>query len=351
MSNVTALIPSNVTKIAKSKICKLSPTFKLMVEYYLPNSTYVIGLVLNLICIVCFVKIIKKEKSTETNMYKYLLLKSISDFTFDICFIPKFAYDLNDRMVFRYKYVGAFYIYFISRYIGFCVKLTSIFFELAASFDCVLFISQKLKAFRTKNACYIISVCITAFCGMFSIMNLLYGKIGSSFSKKYNSTIYTLIRPEIYTNEVARFWYYLFNSILRDILPLFLLMTFNVMILISLRRSTQRRQNLQKNNTTNNKSVNSARNAERNKIKMIVFTSLIHLLHIPIIIYNLSDYLLEICLQEVSVYVYELSYALPFFSYLCFNNTFRRFIFFWFEDQKKRAESALTRGKSIITKS
>jgi hypothetical protein len=314
------------TNVIISKECDTSQLLKQLVSYYLPNGVYMFGSILNLICILCFIKIIRDERSNSSNMFKFFLLKSMSDFTFCFLFIPHIIYNYPASSMLKKSLPLVIWLYFFNRYIAFAAKIMSVFFELAASFDCLFFISQKLGALRTKRSFYIISIVIIVFCLTFSVISLLFRRIESEFSTEYNTTFYKTVKTQIYNTDLYDI-YYMSNSIIRDIMPLILLILINIMVLIELKKATKRRQRLLTSKKRSLSTLKIARNVENNKIRMIVFTSLNHLLHIPIILYN-TRAVSGVCsvVDSLFVLLYETSYAIPFFSFILFNKIFRKAI-------------------------
>jgi hypothetical protein len=118
------------------------------------------------------------------------------------------------------------------------------------------------------------------------------------------------------------------NDILRDVLPVIILSIINILILVSLRNATKRRKNLAKSKTISIAQkilLKKSKKAELNKMKMILFTNLMHIFHLPMIIYNLQLKSVNQCYTHLAQTLLVASYSIPIISYILYNNNFKKF--------------------------
>jgi hypothetical protein len=118
------------------------------------RSLYIIGIITNGICILIFSLIVKKTQ-LQSNMFKYLLNKSIIDFC--ICILQLMNY-LNVCGSFRTLLCFVVRIWFFEYFILIFLSI-SIVFEIAAAFDCYININKKLECCQTSLFFYLFSFC------------------------------------------------------------------------------------------------------------------------------------------------------------------------------------------------
>jgi hypothetical protein len=298
----------------------------LIIDFYLYYSIIVIGTVLNMICIPIFVIIIKKERANQGHMFKYFLLKSICDFFSLSTLIPELIYfhrsgTRDQSFVMQIWFISCDY------YFNEAFQLMSVFFEIAASIDCLFLIKRRLDWLKSKIAFYFIAGFISLFCFLFYSCRLFQFKI-----VEIGDSLYKTSYTKFHRSQFVRY-HRLIHNIIRDILPLFILFIVNCFILATLRNLTNRRKQMEGNSQQRpSKLVSNSQNAERNKIKMISFTSSIYLFHIPMIFNNFNyknmsnnDFISYLCFLFLS-----LSYSLSIISYVLFNNTFKKYFFSFF---------------------
>jgi uncharacterized membrane protein len=139
-----------------------------------------------------------------------------------------------------------------------------------------------------------------------------------------------------YTAELKPTSYYKYyttiHSLMRDIIPLILLVIINILILNKLRQTTNRRRNLENNQNSNKSSsmVTSSQKAEYNKIKMILYTSITYLLHIPGIYTAFYGFKYN-CVYVFTALLLLISYSIPFLIYISTNQKFRKIFLNFFK--------------------
>jgi hypothetical protein len=294
--------------------------------FYLQTVMTYLGGFFNFICILIFIKIIKKEQQNQGHLFKYLLIKSICDCAFCVQNMPQmfyyradFSISVNLGMQYWYKY----FFYFA----GTLLSQLSVWFELAASIDCVCLVARKFPWHKTKTCFWIVTVGLVVFYFIYYFPNIFLFTIQSNGKDCYYPK-----RTEFGLNLKIRFYRNLFHTILRDILPLIISLVLNSIIVYYIHQLTVNRRKmttkeLTSASTSANALVRRSQKAERNKIKMMFFTSFIHLFRLPILLYNFnifnirsSNFLVQLCLLSLSV-----SYIVPFMFYIGFNNTLKKY--------------------------
>jgi hypothetical protein len=306
--------------------------FAVILGFYIQTVLTYLGGLLNFICILIFIKILKQEQSNQGHLYKYLLIKSVWDCFFCVQNMPQMFYyradfSESDSYSMQYWYIICFYFLYS------LLSQLSVWFEIVASIDCVCLVSRKFQWHRTNICFWTVTLVLTLSWTAYYIPNLFL------FSIEKNDKGGFYPKPTQFGRKRAVKIRTLIHTIFRDILPVFISVILNSIIFYYIRQLTVKRKQMTVRSVstiTNMASsmVKKSQKAERNKIKMMFFTSCIHIFHIPVIFWNFnifnvrsSSFLSQLCLLSISF-----SYVMPIFSYAAFNSTFKRYIFkvfFW----------------------
>jgi hypothetical protein len=277
-----------------------------------------VGIITNTLCIIVFIRILRRENSNN-QMFRYLLLKTIIDLIYLICNI---IYCDNCKIN-NSLFMNIWYVWFYW-YLGTVNQCISSFLEIAATFNCLISIKNNLKYLNTKKSFYIISIFIFVFnfiSSSYIVLSFRIVRINGTLSQ------FTTKNTDFFHSLTFIYLQYT-TTVIRDLGPMIILVTLNTLILIQLRQVSQRRKSILK--TLNTVSNRLMRNAEANKTLMILFIGLNYIiLHSPWMIYQLPIYtktfFTQYYLSNGSVFCYNLSFALPFFFYFAFNKTFRKY--------------------------
>jgi hypothetical protein len=297
--------------------------FAVIIGFYVQAVMTWLGGLLNFICILIFIRIIKNQRSNNTSGYffEYLLLKSICDCLFCLQNIPHtfyfkadFTYSGNYLMQLWYIYCF-YYLYSI-------LSGLSVWFEVAASLDCVCLLSRTFEWHKKKWCFWAATIIPILFLILFNLISVFRFTI-----EKNDNGYYLQMTQHAELNSIL-YYHDIILSVKRDLLPLLVSIILNFIILNHLRRSTINRRNLAKNHKLS-AMVRKARQAEHNKIKMTFFTSFIHLFHIPVIFYNFNilnvrsnNFTAQLCVLSNNI-----SYIIPIITYTTFNTTFKSYFF------------------------
>jgi hypothetical protein len=279
-----------------------------------------IGIILNLICIVIFKKIIKNEPPNQkNNLFKYLFIKSICDFIYPTIMLGDYIYHKSDSSKDTTLIMQLWYIVMRVYFVKILTTL-SIYFEILATLDCFLMISRALNPLKTFLCFKISTIIMVTTCCIFYIPLIVGLKLNSFTVINLNSSyhkIYNITKlkdnTDVYNNLIGIF---------RDLIPNVIIFGLNVFILITLRRVTKQK----KKNNLETVSIRKALKAERNKVKMIFFTSLIYLFHLPSAYRFFEIFDDESCFNLMTNISYRFSFSIAFFSYFLFNSNFRKYL-------------------------
>jgi hypothetical protein len=297
-----------------------------IIGYYLVNTLTISGCLLNFICILIFYKIIKQEQNNQGHLYKYLLLKSICDFMICIVNIPLIIYckeesELDDSFIMQVWFIGG-YCYLYRVFIQ-----MSIWFEIFALIDCFCLVSRKFQFHKSNMFFYSALILLTIIFLVFYLSNIL----GLIIVRNINGGFEVV---DTHSSTDIFFDYFIsIHTITRDLLPILISILMNTLILFYIKRTTNNRKRIAFMNSRilNNQTrlmIEKSINAERNKIKMIIVTSCMHLLHLPTMFINFNflnsssnPMIVELCYLFLQLY-----FVIPIVSYVAFNKIFRKYI-------------------------
>jgi hypothetical protein len=303
------------------------------VLFYSSTVVSVIGLFANLLCVILFSIIIKKC-NTNGKMYNYLLLKSICDF---ILFVGYFFdpilnfHNLNLDKTYFYQ----LYFKYFCHYLNPLLVLYSIWFEVLATIDCYLTIENKYRFLLTKKAFIWSSFVNIIFFFLFYSSKLCVYQIlqvnGTNNSTLLNEKhLYKTIKTHLYFGtfyKTLTFLYLFFRDIINNCLLIF----FNIMIYLTLKRVVANRKKILKSNKAS--LLDSIKN-QRNKSKMIYFSFINSLLfHSPDFVtcvygkHHMAHSIFWVFYGNISFQLLMFSFAVPFFIYFTFNKVFANHFF------------------------
>jgi hypothetical protein len=293
-----------------------------MISYYLSISIAFTGFITNSICIIIFSMIIKRiNKSNIRNsghMFKFLLVKTISDLflmIFDASpIVYKLTYNTN-----RPLYIAQLWEIYFYYYLYYVCLVVSTYSEMFASIDCLFMITRRFEKFRKKFVFYLIMICVVIFSFLLFLSEIFrYEIVFDSETGHYSVEL----SPFNETKYV--FYYTLVRIVLGDLTPFIVLILVNTLILVSIRRTTNRRRII--SSKVSSLLISNAEEAEWNKVKMIFFTSLTYLLHIPANIYDLNIFDIQshgIVYYYFTLSLFDLSFTITILPYIMFNKKFR----------------------------
>jgi hypothetical protein len=296
------------------------------IQYYFINTLNFLGTFLNFICIVIFYKIIKQETTNQGHLFKYLFIKSISDFIFCLVNVPNIFYYRKDSSVDESYIMQVWFIVFYY-YLSTALSQISVWFEISALIDCLCLISMKFQWHKSKLCFRIVSILVICGFFIFCLPELFKIKIKNNLNGKEG---YHLIETHFNMSKYVKI-YLIIHSISRELIPFCISFILNAFILCYIKKSTINRRRIVDMsvsgiNSQASRLVRKAINAERNKVKMIFFTSFTHVFHLPMIFYNFNVFNIatNFLIEQLCITLFNFYFVIPIISYIGFNNTFRK---------------------------
>ena len=287
-------------------------------HFYIEKIMGAIGSLLNILCIIVFLKLIRK-KASRGDMYKYLLFKS----AIDTCVLLRnFLYIFIECKVCGFNKFYAFklieLILFV--YFSFVTQLISMLCELAANFDRYKILSKKCKAFNGITYKYGISGMLI-YSSLFYLYKFFERTIVKRHSKINNSTTeyYSLIYTKFGISDQVIVFDFI-HSLIRDGLIVMMMFTLNMMTLCAIKKILAKKKNLTKSfNEKNHRSeIKTSIMLLVTSVIAIVGHSLYFVFNIPWFVFHVSE-----CMYPFINFVYYLSFTVNFFVYFFFNKHFR----------------------------
>lgn len=299
---------------------------------YLDFSISFIGSILNLLCIIGFLNIKEIRHQSKTNLFRYLLGKSIVDsynvirnsiFSSvfcrpDDCFLTKYYIACNISLV-------------INNYIGRVTLLMSILLELAANFNRYRVITNKFTFFD-KISIHLKILIIVFYCFAFYIY--IFFQENCLIPNELilsNETMSYYIYVTNFTNTNLGIVLKFMHTFVRDVVCIILIMVLNILILIFMRQSFKRKRELAPNTPSSAAKIEQNRKLEKsenNLTYMILTSSLINILGHMVLFINLlpiDSIKYNSCFNSVAPFLLYFSYSINFFVYYFFNKNFKRY--------------------------
>lgn len=276
-----------------------------------------IGFILNLLCSIAFFL----SKELQTNIFRYLLIKSLCDTTVYMRdLIHYVSTKCGDECFLNSSFVICLLRFTFYYYFGRSLILISMFCDIAASFNRLRVLANKFKHF--DRVPFWLKIMI-----MFSYSFLFYSYLytGHFTCEKYvsksNKTYYSYLN-KTFRETQHEIILETIHSFVRDILCLIILATINIITLVLMKRSLKKKRYI-----ANESEKSKAEKVERKLTYMVFVTSLIYILaHCPLFIHFIP---IELprgkCLNNVIWILFYLSNLFNFFIYLSFNRHFKNF--------------------------
>lgn len=287
-----------------------------------------VGLVLNILSVIVFIKLIA-SKNAKSDMFKYLMIKSIFDAYYNFRNLIFIVNDCINCSINGNKYFLVFVWIFVT-YFGFVAQFLSICCEIGATYDRYQHISNKLKIF--KRTSYKINLSI-AF--IFSLIFYLNKILERTLKTRSNSTHYILIFNSLGSSELALNIDFL-QSFIKNGVCVLIILILNILSLISIRKSMGNKRRMI--NRCNNKSENLTLKRNKSIVKlrvvktelkvtmMVLTTGFLTILgHGLMFVYNLPLMIrhANFCLYSVTNFLFYLSITFNFVIYFSFYKNFR----------------------------
>jgi hypothetical protein len=261
----------------------------------------------------------QQQQQQKGQMFKYFFVSSVVETMVYLIGSPDAEYYNNDAN--RYKSFAwkIWYVYFYC-YIYYSLVTISNYMELAATFDCYIVIKNKFTFMQTKKFFKMIISAVIVVCFIMHSTYLVRKIEIINNNGTDNETIVDSKYQHSFENgdnSIEIKYYHSVLAIIREALPLVLLVIVNILILKTLKEVMKKKREIQR---TNNDTT--ASNAELNKLKMIIAICLdYYILRTPLALYYILNLKIETAIWDCLFYYgypsYILSYSFKFF-YLLF---------------------------------
>lgn len=297
------------------------------------------SLFMSFFSIICIARILKNKKdsnASNSNLFKYLLVKSMVEllvFMLEVFTIR--MYNHPDTPTSRARWIWYWYLNYYAEY---SLLYVSSLMEIAATFDCLISVWNKYKWMLSGLAFWIVVIC--SFVVSFAYHSYI---ILQAYIAPYNQTIqvsenvtktilkYRYINTPFYGSQTS-INLMLAESLIRDLGFLVIIFLLNFLVLLEIKKVTQRRRAMNKSGS--DKTIQTALTAERNKCVMIMVTGVNYFLgHSLYAIYQFAilsgaafrDINSWICVFRIGYDLLMLSYGVSFILYYVFNKQFNRY--------------------------
>lgn len=340
-----------------STACPYYEAVDIIENYLIPVITG-IGIVTNTLCILVFAKIIKDEtKNTSGHMFKYLLCKAVHDDIQFICSIFSVLYYCTTCSSYGTYAAQIWYIWFYW-YMTYINSVCSGFLEVAATFDCLITINQKMT-FCKKTIWFVLVVVGTLlYTALFYTFKLFEFNIGKHPKENHDNSsspgYYYFYEYNSFHNSKPDKAFKVVHGVTRDVITLIIIVILNALILISLKKKMSNKKKLTSINvgTTNQnasrtdasvtqhpsttlavsggKAKEKHSRADRAASKattMVIMIGVNYLFgHGLMFIYYcflINPSVFKSCLFDLALAFLFISFATPFFIYYLFNKNFK----------------------------
>jgi hypothetical protein len=263
----------------------------------------------------------------KEKLFAYLKLESIF-ITLDLIIMAVFPmYDFTASDVSRSLFACVYHKYG-KIYLASILEMSAIISSIFASINCLVLIDSQSNNYLFKLANsfnpYLVALLEIVFSAVIFLYQLFQHDIVEKEMGKYFDAPTDFSRTQLsYILELSTF-------ILRDVVLVIVLILINVLMVIEVKKSLNKKLEITSINGNNNYKSTSIKRSQRKLTKMVITDSLIGFFsRLTTVIYFLlkdvhDQYLLKLFLYTVFLII-TLSYGAKFFIYYYFNRRFRNF--------------------------
>jgi hypothetical protein len=286
----------------------------------------ILTVITTLFSTIIFWRIIRNEQQQSGQMFKYFFVSSLAEISFLSIWLP--AGFVDTPFV---TFATSIYWRYFYNFLRHTFVYISNWLELAATFDCYLKITSKLKSFTTKKA--FIMICLSIIIG--GIINPIWIQFEFYFEgTAKNITINETTEIRYYYEIKSTFFKNTpFDKALRilmintkELVPIVLIVIINILIFKELRKIIKKKKQMTRKGNNNTAKFN----ADINKFQMIIIMSLNYLILRSLYFYKLIRFieiytLIDSCVSWLGYFPYILSFFFKFFILYFYNKLFRKY--------------------------
>jgi hypothetical protein len=304
---------------------------------YLSNALYsniklsvsICGFFLNLINIIVFFNIANSKQSSNANLFKYLLTKSICDFYILGFGVGFGVIDSYFKTQIQKYYAICIFRFIFDEYLCFVFQLISMFCEVASSFNRYRSIANRFQ-FLNKFSFKFKLILMVSYSVLFYVYKFFQKNCATYKTVNSTSLYYKLEHYSYFLHSPQDYALSIIHSVIRDGICSLIIIILNIFIFSFMRKVFTNKIEFNKNGSKNNNlQAKKIERSQKNLIYMVFTTSFFTLIgHLLMFIYYLPIQLLRFnnCLRSFSLLFFYLGFSISFFSYFCFNLHFKRFI-------------------------
>jgi len=295
---------------------------------YIEKVISSISLVLNILCSIAFMQIIRCNHSTNNkngqDIFKYLFYKSLMDIYISLRFALKSVFNCKDCSLEKIYAIKVFYLIFFI-YVEYACELATMLCQVVACFNRYRFVTNKWHIFDKRISYKLVLASITLYSLLFYVYLFFDRQIITKIRVDQNETISMYLIQEESLGIGSQILNYA-HSLSRNVFCVVFIFVFNVLTFYSVKKSLDKKKLMIKSNTSSQKLMSKSEKAELRLTLMVISTNLVIL-----VTHGLSFIrwmkIKEIdqskCFATCNYIIYVMSFNLNFFIYFYFNKNFK----------------------------
>jgi hypothetical protein len=296
---------------------------------YIEKGISSISLILNILCSMAFMQIIRCNSSANKNgqdIFKYLFYKSLMDICISLRFALKSIFNCKDCSLEKIYAIKVFYLIFLI-YVDTACELLTMLCQVMACFNRYRFVTNKWNILDKLISYKLVLASITLFSLLFYIYLFFDRQIITKIRVDQNETLTLYLIQEESLGIGSQILNYA-HSLTRNVFCVVFIFVFNVLTFCSVKKSLDKKKLMFKSSTSSSsqKLLSKSEKAELRLTLMVISTNLVIL-----VTYGMSFIrwmkIKEIdqitCFATCNYIIYQMSFSLNFFIYFYFNKSFK----------------------------
>jgi hypothetical protein len=302
----------NISVYNNETVYNCNSLFTLIMSRYVKTIVRIFNLFFSTLCSISFYRIIKNTNSNG-QMFKYFFTSSFLQGMGTAIVLSGGFYSIGP---FMWQVWYIWFYYFIADFMICMVQIL----EVIASLDCYLSVNNIGAKFRS-NKSFFIFLSITAIVNILLNVDYIFlFEIIDLGDNRFNVKLTPFSETKVH--KILNF----ILGLSRDVFSFFFLIILNSFMLITLRELSIKKKNLLSSDLVSNR----IETAQINKIKMILFTSLVFIFcHFPFMVYFLlihgSNAFWECYFKNCIEILFDASITMRVVIYYSFNKTFKKY--------------------------
>ena len=276
----------------------------------------IFSVILNFACMLVFIRLIRSQRQKD-DLFKYFLAKSIVDTYLSAIFILNNFFNNELTLFNQFFLLKQLYLIF-GIYFSFALQLTSMFLEVASSFNRYRMLTNTFHAMN-KISYKLVIFFMFAYSFMFYVYKFYEVKVQASLLDENNVTVYMYASVSAKLSKSLGY----VHSFVRDGICVLVIIVLNVLTVYEMRKMILRKKILVRRPSR----AKAARAETRLTLMVLTISSISIVAHGLLITYYMSPrdsfFQSNTCFEAVSFLFYSFSYEINFFLYYFFNTNFK----------------------------